>query len=113
MTYLALLILLYLNHLYIIGIHAAFKVDFLDDNHPQLGVDEDSKMILWKVKVWAVTKFGWFYSKPIATCPTCMSSLHSLYVYWPVCLLLGFELWMLPGYVLYVGALAGLNEKGT
>lgn len=66
-----------LNSLYIIGLNT---VTYYEEN------DDDSKMIFWKVREWSVETFGKFWSKPICTCPPCMASLHSTYIYFPVAL---------------------------
>ena len=44
-------------------------------------IKPDSKMLLWKIRFVIFKIFGWKWSKPIITCPICMSSVHSTYVY--------------------------------
>lgn len=39
---------------------------------------EDSKMLLWKVKFYSDKYLGKFWSKPVYSCGTCMSSFHGL-----------------------------------
>lgn len=105
-----LLILFFIaNILGIWGFYAASDVEFYDDDRPELGVREDSKMILWRLKVWTVKNLGYFWGKPVCLCPTCMSSLHSTYWYLLLLFLTGFPTPLLIFYPYYVFALAGTN----
>ena len=81
MTLLDYLILFLFNSLWIFGVYELCYVEFLHDDYPEQGVNEDSKGLLWWVKQYSVMAFGWFYSKPICTWPHCMASLHSLYIF--------------------------------
>jgi len=81
MTITDYLLLFLFNSLWIFGLYELFYIEFLDDDYPEHGINEDSKGLLWKVKRWSILTFGWFYSKPICLCPPCMASLHSLYVF--------------------------------
>lgn len=105
------LILLWIpiNCLTIFFVKAACSVDFLDDSNPKIGVDESSKMILWKVKYWSVTKLGWFYSKPICTCPTCMCLLHSTYIYPFIFVITPFTWQFAVLYIPYFMVVGGVN----
>ncbi len=106
------LILLFLaNSLWIFGLHKAFSVEFKSDDYPELGVVEDSKEIFWFVKYYAVMWLGHHWSKPVATCPPCMASVHSSYVYWTVVSLFGEMNYIaVLTYVLYVPCLTAFNE---
>lgn len=98
------------NSLYIFGLYNLCDVEFLDDDHPQHGVSDDTKNLLWKVKQWSVVNLGWFYSKPICVCPPCMASLHSLYVFWTAVYLFGsIEPVTVLYYLFYAVALSGFN----
>lgn len=41
-------------------------------------IQEDSKMILWRVKYLSEKYLGKFWSKPVYSCVTCMASLHGV-----------------------------------
>lgn len=45
-------------------------------------IDGESKMINWWIRFYSLKWFGEKWSKPIITCPVCMSSVHSIYIYW-------------------------------
>ena len=81
LTFFALLLF---NSLYCIGFYKACSVEFVYDDEPKRGVIPETKMILWWVKYLSVRYLGKFWSKPICTCPPCMASVHSLYVYIPL-----------------------------
>ena len=82
MTLNFLLLIFIANSLWIWGIYELCSVDFLDEDHPEHGVDLNSKGLFWKVKEQSVIRLGWFASKPICVCPPCMASLHSTYFFW-------------------------------
>ena len=102
--------LLMCNSLYIYGLYEASHFEYISKDNPKLGVIEKSKMILWKFR-WLSEKYlGMFYSKPLFSCPTCMASVHSSYIFWPLALMVyDFTPMMILIYILYVGTLAGLN----
>jgi hypothetical protein len=104
-----LIYFLILNAVGIWGFHIATEVDFLDDEYPDHGIVKDSKMILWWVKYWSVKKLGWFWSKPICTCPACMSSIHSTYFYAFFLYLVNFQTIWIAFYPMYILILAGIN----
>lgn len=81
MTITHYLLLFLFNSLWIFGVYELCSVDFLDDDYPEHGINEDTKGLFWKVKQFSILHFGWFYSKPICLCPPCMASLHSLYIF--------------------------------
>lgn len=67
------------------------------------------KMIFWKLRYWSLKYVGEFLSKPLFTCPTCMASVHSFYIYWPVMLLSPFTLLQIALiYPVYILVLAGV-----
>lgn len=100
---------LILNALAIWGFHIATDVEMLDDDYPEHGYKNSSKMILWKVKVWSLKHLGYFWSKPVCLCPPCMSSLHSTYFYLFFLYLTGFSFQWILFYPMYVLVLTGLN----
>ena len=108
MTLHELLLLFLANSLFIFGLYKAFDVDFLDDDNPQQGVDNNSKEIFWFVKYYSVKKLGWYWSKPICVCPPCMGFLHSTYVYWTAVHFYPIQ-HPLPTYILYFFSLIGFN----
>lgn len=102
--------LLFFNCLYIYGVHIATEFEYRNESRSELGADEKSKMILWRLRFLSLKYLGPFYSKPLFTCPPCMASVHSSYFFWPVIIYLqGFHSEQLFLYVLYVGVLAGVN----
>lgn len=99
-----------------------FVIVFLGNGQIILGLNtvtdyddsvHESRMILWKFRRWAVSTFGEFWSKPICTCPPCMSSLHSTYIYFPALALLGAPAWVYFCWPLYALALAGQMKLMT
>ena len=53
---------------------------------------------------------GKWWTMPLWSCVRCMSSVHSIWTYWPVVLLLfGFEYWQLYVWVIDVFVLVSLN----
>jgi hypothetical protein len=102
--------LLFLNSIYIIGLHNAARFEYVTSDAPEYGIIENSKMILWRVRLFCLKTFGKFYSKGLITCPPCMAGVHSTYFYWLiVCFYCGYSsISALILYPLYVGALSGL-----
>lgn len=98
-----------LNILWIWGFYAACKVDFHDDENPQLGYDKDSRMILWKVKKWSLKNLGTLWSKPVCTCPACMSSLHGVPFYIALFIILNLKWYFIFFMLIYCTCLAGVN----
>jgi len=90
---------LILNALVIIGFNRITEYG-LDVNRKPV-----DKELLWFVQWYSRKWIGEWWSKPICTCPVCMSSLHSLYVFW---FAYDFTLYNLYLYALYVLALAGI-----
>ena len=82
------LILSIANAVMIIGVYTACyyewhpAVDVMSNEIPQdadeNGILERSKMIGWKIRLWAESCFGEFWAKPICTCPPCMASVWGL-----------------------------------
>jgi len=106
-----LVVLFLFNSLWIFGLYELFAAEFIDESHPDLGIDNDSKGLFWKVKQWSVINIGWFYSKPICLCPPCMASLHSLYFYWTAMLVTGnINHYSLLIYFAYAICLVGFNH---
>jgi len=93
------LLLLLLNLLVIVGFERVTRYG-LDVNRKPM-----DKEALWFVRRYAKAWLG-KWSKPVCTCIVCMSSLHSVYIFWPV---YGFEWYNLYLYAVYVLALAGLT----
>lgn len=104
-----LIAFLFLNALAIWGFHIATDVKMMDDDYPEHGYINSSKMIFWKVKVWCLTNLGYFWSKPVCLCPPCMSSLHSTYFYAFFLYLNGFALQWIAFYPMYILILTGIN----
>lgn len=71
---------------------------------------EPTKMILWMLKFYSEKWLGYFWSKPIYSCPTCMASIHGLIPF----LILeyninGFDINSLYRWAFYTLALSGLT----
>jgi hypothetical protein len=114
-----LILLLILNSFYIIGLfHSAmfeWKSNFMyKPNRKNMrieNIDSQYNMILWRVRYYSLKYIGDKWSKPVITCPTCMSSLHSTYFYF------GYAYWqnqinLIETFVIYpfyVLMLAGIN----
>jgi hypothetical protein len=75
--------------------------------------NEDSKMILWRVKLFCLNTFGEFWSKPICTCPSCMASLHSFWIWIPIYLSYDFSFILVYIHIFYILVLCGLNKLVT
>lgn len=102
--------LLLINSLYCIGFYKACSVEFKVYDEPRHGTIKDTRMILWWVKYYSSLWFGKFWSKPICTCPPCMASLHSTYVFWPLVIFLyGWNPAEFIIYPIYIGALCCVN----
>jgi hypothetical protein len=98
-----------INSLWIWGLYSASQVEFIHDEQPEMGVHNDTKELLWFLRYQSVKRFGWFYSKPIIVCPSCMASLHSTYFYLPYLFLTGFTWVGLLMWIPYVVCLSGFN----
>lgn len=95
------------NGLEIIGFYTAvwYKQADTEDHDPI----EESKMALWKIKFLSLKYLGEFWSKPVCTCPPCMSSLHSLW-YW---LFVPCTVQYLIIYPFYILAMCGMMKLVT
>jgi hypothetical protein len=106
---LILLLLAFVNSLVIIGWNKATEFDYergvVNFAGDKPNIEEDSKMILWKLRYYAINKIGYFWSKPLFTCCTCMASVHSTYIYWAA---LPLDLHSLVVYPIYILGLAGM-----
>ena len=106
-----------INALVIFGFNKATQFDYCHPedtgDHCKNGVDMDSRMILWKVRFYCLKYFGQFWSKPLVTCPPCMASFHSLYIYWMVFPLTYWNLMYYPLYVLILSGLVSLINSVT
>lgn len=72
----------------------------------------ETKMILWWVKKWADEKVGYFWSKPIYSCPTCMASLHGIIPFlFLEYHLVGFSLVSILHWMFYTGVLSGVATR--
>lgn len=93
MENISLLDLFFLNSFFIVGFHITTKEGEI--NH---WVDK----LLWSLPEWI--------KKPLYDCPTCMSSVHSTYIYWTYHYWIGeinYQTALI--YVVYVFGLAALN----
>ena len=106
-----------INALVIFGFNKATQFDYCHPEdtgyHCKNGIDMDSRMILWKVRFYCLKYFGQFWSKPLVTCPPCMASFHSLYIYWMVFPLTYWNLMYYPLYVLILSGLVSLINSVT
>lgn len=92
------------NSLVIIGLNRS--ASYLQDASGH--IYEDTKGILWKLKYWAIESLGDKWSKPVISCPPCMASLHSFYVFWLWAVNCGIEPFHIYLYILYIPALSGM-----
>lgn len=84
------------------------------NNMTTANIDKQYNMILWFVRYYSLKYIGDKWSKPIITCPTCMSSFHSTYFYFGYYFLMsGITEMNFILYVPYVFTLAGLNTLVT
>lgn len=117
---LGLLMLSYLNGLYIVGFYNACLFTFhpervvSKDGADSLGVMNDTKMIFWKLRYYSEKRLGYFWSKPICTCVSCMGSLHSVVPFSIFCLYYNPLLLLLfPLYACTTGAAAKIIQSKT
>jgi hypothetical protein len=107
------------NSLVIFGINKATAFEFChpDDNGSDFcdgdGVDKDSKMVLYRFRLWSIQSLGNFWSKPLFTCPPCMASVHSTYFYWGLMPATQESLILYPLYVLGLSGLVALINSVT
>jgi hypothetical protein len=105
-------LILFANAFEIIGFNRACGYQLILKKGKPISIDPTSKMIFWKFGWWCETTFGAFYSKPIYSCCTCMSSLHGIVPFWFTFLLLyqftpmAFVYW-----AFYTLVLAGVSSK--
>lgn len=76
-------------------------------------VDRSSKMVLYRFRLWSLQSLGEYWSKPLFTCPPCMASVHSLYVYWLVMPFTTGCLLFYPLYILFLSGLVALIQSLT
>lgn len=81
-------LMLIFNSLWIMGIHKLFYFEQMDGS-----VDEYSKSVLWYPHYRLSLVVPRFWLKPLFACPPCMSSVHSLYIYFPVIIYMGLLSW--------------------
>ncbi len=70
---------------------------------------KESRMILTAVRLWIQRKLGYFWSKPLVSCPACMASFHGTWYYWFV-FNPGFSLWSVSLWLLWIPAVATVTE---
>lgn len=114
----SLLTLALFNALYIQGLYHSSLFDWRGDTPYQINVrkaqysdvDKRGRMILWPLRFHILKNFGDKWSKPLITCPICMASVHSTYIYFIFTPInqqhLIVETLI---YVLYIFTLAGMN----
>lgn len=101
------------NSLLIIGLYNSAMYDLChpddclehDESCDDKCIDKYSKMVLYKFRYYSIHYFGHFWSKPIITCPVCMASLHSIYIYWLVFELNLLNLICYPFYILFLSGM--------
>lgn len=76
----SLLLMAFANSFVIIGWNRATYFEWAEGSFTE--INHETKMIFWKLRYWGQYYFYPFWNKPLFTCPTCMSSFHSIYVYW-------------------------------
>lgn len=78
------ILLIIANAFWITGIHKLFYFEQMDGD-----VDPYSKNLLWYPGYKVYKAVGHFWSKPLFLCPPCMSSVHTLYIYFPALYITG------------------------
>lgn len=99
------------NAYYIIGFNRACYFEYVEElgGEKTKEVDNESKMILWRVGYYSEKWFGRFASKPIYSCVTCMSSLWGAIPFWLTYLnQFNFTPISIAYYIFYTFVLAGL-----
>lgn len=74
------------------------------------GVDEGSKMILWRVRLTVVHMVGDFWAKPICTCPPCMASVWGTPVYWAFAVMQGLTWTHALAFIPYICVVSALSK---
>lgn len=99
-----------LNILWIWGFYVSCKVEFHDDENPQLGYNKRSRMRLWFIKKWSLETFGEHESKGICTCPVCMPGYWSLPFLSVYCALAHLPVyWIILIWLVYCPCLVAIN----
>lgn len=106
-------LLAFFNAILIIGLYNSATYDYCheldcEDGHDYCDdkcIDNYSKMVLYKFRYYSIKYLGDFWSKPVITCPICMASLHSTYIYWNA---IDFSVQSLLLYPLYILFLSGM-----
>jgi hypothetical protein len=70
---------------------------------------KESRMILTGVRVWMQRTLGYFWSKPLVSCPACMASFHGTWYYWLV-YNPGFSLAAVAVWLLWIPAVSTVTE---
>ena len=111
------------NALIIFGINKATYFEYchpddrLYDFCNKEGIDKDSLMVLYKLRLWSIKVVGEYWSKPLFICPPCMASVWGTVVWF----LAGGSLYLWPFYVLGLSGLVtlinsavnGSNQRST
>lgn len=109
-------LLAFFNSLLIIGLYNSALYDYChpddclehDQSCDDKCIDKYSKMILYKFRYYAVKYLGEFWSKPVITCPVCMASIHSTYVYWSIVEFSKQSLISYPFYILFLSGMVNI-----
>jgi len=101
-------ILLFFNLFALLALNAAWVIGFYNatryETHAIQSVEDETKMIAWRIKYFANKYLGPFWSKPICDCPPCMASIHSLWYF----LFFEFNPMNIIMWVFYVFVLSGI-----
>jgi len=81
MILISILLLALINSFVIIGFHESTQYKTKKVKGRTVFV---YKMVLWRVSYYGNKILGTFWNKPFYACCTCMSSIHSTYVYFPI-----------------------------
>ena len=115
--WLFLLLVGFINSLVIFGVNKATHFEYChpDDTEEYCknGIDLDSRMILYRLRLWSLKHIGEFWSKPLFTCPPCMASVHSTYIYWFAMPFNIQSLAIWPFYILMLSGLVSLINSVT
>jgi len=117
------ILLLVINSLYIIGLTSASMIEWKTNSPNRITkktisidyIDVEHSQILWKLRYYILKTFGFKWSKPLISCPTCMASFHGTLFYLLVVRYYFNSVYVIDSqvyvimYFIYILCLAGLN----
>lgn len=108
-NYLELLILAFINSLFIVAIWRAAHFEYLitDAEYANPPLDWEATGVLGPIHEYFQNRW---WTKPVFSCLACMASVHSLYVFWPVMwFVYGFHVEHIYVYLVYIPVVSAMN----